>query len=449
MASKYLTVSALTQYIKKKFDVDPYLGRVYLTGEISNFRLRPTHQYFSLKDDNSKINVTMFKSAFSKIKFMPEEGMKVLVTGHVSVYEKTGMYQFYIDHMEPDGVGQLYEAYEQLKNKLAKEGLFEGIHKKSLTMYPKKIAVVTSQSGAVIKDIITTVRRRFPIAQIVLFPAAVQGENAASEIAHQIRRVNEIGGFDTLIIGRGGGSIEDLWPFNEEIVARAIYDSEVPVISSVGHETDTTIADLVSDQRAATPTAAAELAVPVLSDVLLDLKTKQTRIYNAMDNLLARSRSEYDRVMNSYVFNQPERLYESYVQQLDTLNTKLSTSMKDLINYYHNQLQGESEQLKLSSPVHKISGMQNQVNYYLASIKKSVQGIVDGKRNQLSSNASALDHLSPLRLMSSGYSMVTDSGGRMVKSIRDLKKNEQIDVRFSDGSAKATVDRTESKGDNK
>ncbi|MDN6436335.1 exodeoxyribonuclease VII large subunit, partial [Lentilactobacillus parabuchneri] len=252
MTNDYLTVSALTKYIKRKFDVDPYLSKVYLTGEISNFRLRPNaHQYFSLKDDNAKISAIMFKSAFNRIKFTPEEGMKVLVVGHISVYEPTGSYQIYVEQMEPDGVGQLYQAYEQLKKKLSSEGLFT-LPKKPLVKFPKRIAVVTSPSGAVIRDIITTVRRRYPIAQIVLFPALVQGTEASADIVRQIERVNQIGNFDTLIVGRGGGSIEDLWPFNEEIVARAIVSSEVPVISSVGHETDTTIADLVADVRAAT-----------------------------------------------------------------------------------------------------------------------------------------------------------------------------------------------------
>lgn len=270
-SEQYLTVTALTKYIKRKFDVDPYLGRIYLTGELSNFRLRANaHQYFSLKDDHAKISAIMFKGAFEKIKFTPEEGMKVLVTGRISLYEASGSYQIYVDSMQPDGIGALYQAYEQLKKKLTAEGLFN-LPKKQLPMFPKRIAVVTSPSGAVIRDIITTVQRRFPIAQIVLFPALVQGDRAAADIVKQIERANEIGDFDTLIIGRGGGSIEDLWPFNEEAVARAIVNSDLPVISSVGHETDTTIADLVADVRAATPTAAAELAVPVLNDEILKI----------------------------------------------------------------------------------------------------------------------------------------------------------------------------------
>ena len=222
MTQEYLSVTALTKYLKRKFDADPYLERVFLTGEISNFRLRPSHQYFSLKDDGAKISAVMFKSAFNKVKFRPEEGMKVLVVGRISLFEASGNYQIYVEQMQPDGVGAFYQAYEQLKEKLAKEGLFSA-PKKPLPRYPKKIAVITSPSGAVIRDIITTVRRRYPIAQLVLFPTVVQGEKAAPDIIRNLARVEAQGDFDTVIIGRGGGSIEDLWPFNEESVARALF----------------------------------------------------------------------------------------------------------------------------------------------------------------------------------------------------------------------------------
>ena len=251
MKENYLTVSALTKYLKQKFDRDPYLQQVYLTGEISNFRLRAnSHQYFSLKDDGAKISAVMFKGAFNKLKFKPEEGQKVLVIGRITLYEGSGNYQINIEHMEPDGVGALYQALRQLQEKLAKEGLFSA-PKKALPHFPKKIAVVTSPSGAVIRDIITTIKRRYPICEITLFPTLVQGTQAALDIAKNINYADSLG-FDTMIIGRGGGSIEDLWPFNEEIVARSIFQAKTPIISSVGHETDTTIADLVADLRAPT-----------------------------------------------------------------------------------------------------------------------------------------------------------------------------------------------------
>lgn len=307
MAQEYLTVSALNKYIKRKFDVDPYLERVYLTGEISNFRMRAnSHQYFSLKDERSKISAIMFKGAFQKLKFTPKEGMKVLVVGRVALYEASGNYQIYIDHMELDGVGALYQALAELREKLNKEGLFSQ-PKKTLPRYPKRIAVITSPSGAVIRDIITTVKRRYPITQLVLFPTLVQGDKAAADIVKNIKKAEAMD-FDTMIIGRGGGSIEDLWPFNEESVARAIAASPIPIISSVGHETDTTIADLVADVRAATPTAAAELAVPVLSEEILRIKEKQARLEQAFLHQLQRKKNGLN-VCSNHIFLDSQTVY--------------------------------------------------------------------------------------------------------------------------------------------
>lgn len=438
MGNDYLSVSDLTSYIKKKFDRDPYLDKVYLTGEISNFRLRPAHQYFSLKDDNAKISAIMFKSAFDKVKFKPEEGMKVLVTGRISVYEATGNYQIYIDHMEPDGVGALYQAYEQLKKKLTAEGLFSA-PKKTLEKYPKRIAVVTSPSGAVIRDIITTTRRRYPIAQIVLYPAVVQGNAAASDIVRQINRVNEHGDFDTLIIGRGGGSIEDLWPFNEEIVARAIFDSKIPVISSVGHETDTTIADLVADVRAATPTAAAEIAVPVLTDVMTDIKNDQVRIFNAFRNKLNQLQQRLAKIQQSYIFKQPERLYDSYVQKIDMLNERLMNALKETINQSDRKLNDLVYNLKINSPKNLIKEQQQVLQVKDDQLKRNIVLLIQNKRNQLTKRVDALDHLSPLKVMSRGFSFTTNSDGKVVKKVDDIKENDDIELKLIDGYAKATV----------
>ncbi|CAI2599018.1 exodeoxyribonuclease VII large subunit [Apilactobacillus kunkeei] len=438
MGNDYLSVSDLTSYIKKKFDRDPYLDKVYLTGEISNFRLRPAHQYFSLKDDNAKISAIMFKSAFDKVKFKPEEGMKVLVTGRISVYEATGNYQIYIDHMEPDGVGALYQAYEQLKKKLTAEGLFSA-PKKTLEKYPKRIAVVTSPSGAVIRDIITTTRRRYPIAQIVLYPAVVQGDAAASDIVRQINRVNEHGDFDTLIIGRGGGSIEDLWPFNEEIVARAIFDSKIPVISSVGHETDTTIADLVADVRAATPTAAAEIAVPVLTDVMTDIKNDQVRIFNAFRNKLNQLQQRLAKIQQSYIFKQPERLYDSYVQKIDMLNERLMNALKETINQSDRKLNDLVYNLKINSPKSLIKEQQQVLQVKDDQLKRNIMLLIQNKQNQLTKRVDALDHLSPLKVMSRGFSFTTNSDGKVVKKVDDIKENDDIELKLIDGYAKATV----------
>lgn len=283
----YLSVSLLTKYLKLKFDRDPYLERVYLTGEVSNFRKRPNHQYFSLKDDKAVIQVTMWANSFKALNFELEEGMKLNVVGRVQIYEPSGSYSIIIEKAEPDGVGALAVQFEQLKKKLAHAGFFDDKHKQSLPSFAKKIGVITSPSGAVIRDIITTVSRRFDGVEILLFPTKVQGQGAAEEIAQNIALANKREDLDLLIVGRGGGSIEDLWAFNEEVVVEAIFSSKLPIISSAGHETDTTLADFVSDRRAATPTAAAELATPVTkSDCLAMLQDRQNRLYQASQKRL-------------------------------------------------------------------------------------------------------------------------------------------------------------------
>jgi len=433
----YLTVTALTQYLKRKFDVDPYLGKVYLTGELSNFRLRPhAHQYFSLKDDHAKISAIMFKSAFEKLKFTPEVGMKVLVTGRISLYEPSGSYQIYVERMEPDGIGQLYQAYEQLKKKLATEGLFDA-PKRPLPRFPKRIAVVTSPSGAVIRDIITTARRRYPIAQIVLYPAVVQGDAAAPDIVRQIQRANAAGNFDTLIIGRGGGSIEDLWPFNEESVARAIAASELPVISSVGHETDTTIADLVADVRAATPTAAAELAVPVLNDELLKLQQERTRLYNAMSNRLNFQRERLKKLMTAYVFRQPQRLYETYLQRLDRAQQGLTRNLQTTLRQRNQRFQLAKQGLVSQSPLERVHRDQLTVSQTSARLNTEAKRYLTTKQEHVAQLINGLDYLSPLKIMGRGYSYVTQDD-HVVRQVSDLKPAKAT-IHLSDGTAEANI----------
>lgn len=435
----YLTVSALTKYIKRKFDVDPYLNKIYLTGEISNFRLRPNaHQYFSLKDDHAKISAIMFKSAFNKMKFTPEEGMKVLVVGHISVYEPSGSYQIYVERMEPDGVGQLYQAYEQLKKKLATEGLFS-LEKQELPKFPKQIAVVTSPSGAVIRDIITTVRRRYPIAQIVLFPALVQGTEASADIVQQIQRVNEIGGFDTLIVGRGGGSIEDLWPFNEENVARAIVASKIPIISSVGHETDTTIADLVADVRAATPTAAAELAVPRLDQVLVDLKTSQNRIVNAEYQILEQLKLRLKRLEQSPVLTAPQRIYETFSQRLDILTQRLYNQADKITGKRKDQFVDLKMRLRLVAPTYAIKQQQQLLTTLQARLERATKQNFKNIHQHYQVLVGSLDHLSPLKILSRGYTYTTDDANHFISRVSQLKSHS-VQVHFSDGILKARVD---------
>ncbi|GLB46801.1 exodeoxyribonuclease 7 large subunit [Philodulcilactobacillus myokoensis] len=438
--SKYITVSALSDYIKRKFDVDPYLGRVYLIGEISNYRLRPNaHQYFSLKDDHAKINAIMFRSSFAKIKFRPEEGMNVLVTGHISVYEPNGSYQIYVDHMEPNGVGQLYAAYEQLKKKLSGEGLFEQSHKKRLVKYPKRIAAVTSRSGAVIRDIITTTKRRYPIAQIVLFPSLVQGDEAASDIVRQIQHVNRLGNFDTLIVGRGGGSIEDLWPFNEGNVAKAIYNSKIPVISSVGHETDTTIADLVADQRAATPTAAAEIATPRLDQVLLDISNDRNRIIKAFRDRLVLNRQRLNKIKQSYVFKQPKRLYEGYSQQVDQVTQNLFYNVDQIINHNIRRFQNDNYRLHSLSPKTAVLNQCHRLELTDQKLNQKMKALIQTNQSKLANLASSLDNLSPLKTMSRGYTYVSDHHHKIIKSVDYVNVNDQVTLNFYDGKALTKV----------
>lgn len=437
-SSQYLTVSALTKYIKRKFDVDPYLGRIYLTGEISNFRNRPNaHQYFSLKDDHAKISAIMFKSAFQKIKFTPENGMKVLVTGRIGLYESSGSYQIYVDSMQPDGIGALYQAYEQLKKKLAEEGLFNQF-KRPLAKFPKKIAIITSPSGAVIRDIITTTKRRFPIAQLVLYPTLVQGDQAAKDIVRQIKRVNDDGSYDTLIIGRGGGSIEDLWPFNEEIVARAIAASDIPVISSVGHETDTTIADLVADVRAATPTAAAELAVPVLSDEKLKLVQQRQRLFNAMQNIIKMDQQRLVKLSSSYIFNQPKRLYEGYVQRIDLIDQRLKQVMDAYFVNWRQSVLITKQRLSARTMEQKVEIASQQLQSTKDQLSKSGYDYLKQQQDVVHKSIAALDLLSPLKIMSRGYSYVTEND-RVIKSTKQLQAKQNIELHFADGTAKADI----------
>ena len=339
--SNYLSVSSLTKYLKLKFDKDPYLERVYLTGQVSNFRKRPNHQYFSLKDEKAVIQATVWAGVYRSFGFELEEGMKINVIGRIQLYEPSGSYSIVIEKAEPDGVGALAIQFEQLKKKLTEEGLFQDRWKQALPQFPRKIGVITSQSGAVIRDIITTVSRRFPGVEIVLYPTKVQGEGASSEVVANIQRANQRDDLDVLIIGRGGGSIEDLWAFNEEAVVRAIFESRIPIISSVGHETDTTLADFVADRRAATPTAAAELATPVTKlDLLSHLQKQENRMATAMSNRLAYNRERLAKLSQSVIFRQPERLYDGYLQKIDQLQLRLKQGMRDAYGQGVNQLQG-------------------------------------------------------------------------------------------------------------
>ncbi|MFI3806121.1 exodeoxyribonuclease VII large subunit [Vagococcus fluvialis] len=447
MTETYLTVTALTKYIKHKFEADPYLERVFLTGEISNFRMRPNaHQYFSLKDDKAKISAIMFKGAFNKLKFQPEEGMKVLVIGRISLYEPGGSYQIYIEHMEPDGVGALYQALEKRKKALQEEGLFKEAFKQPLVKYPKKIAVITSPSGAVVKDVITTTKRRYPIVQLVVFPTLVQGDKAADDIVKRIKEVDALGDFDTMIVGRGGGSIEDLWPFNEERVVRAIFESRTPTISSVGHETDVTLADLVADVRAATPTAAAELATPVLREEILKIKEKESRLIQGMDNQIKHKKQKFDHLSESFVFKQPKRLYEAFSIQLDTLNRRLEQSLNSEIKQKEKEFIQLVKRLETQNPKEDINLARQKVNYLNEKLTQSIDLTMKDKKRNLIQLMTNLDMLSPLQTMLRGYSYVTIDD-QIIKSTNDVDVKQVVNIHLSDGEVTAEIQEKMPKGE--
>ncbi len=418
MNDKYISVSQLTRYIKYKIDNDVNLNEVFLKGEISNFKAHSRgHFYFTLKDEGSRINAIMFASQTKKIKFMPQDGMKVLVTGKISVFEANGGYQIYVNEMLEDGVGNLYIAYEQLKKKLENEGLFNKDHKKEIPHIPKRVGVVTAPTGAAIKDIISTIKRRWPLTEIYLFPSLVQGEDAKEDIVKQIKKAeNFYLPLDTLIVGRGGGSIEDLWPFNEEIVARAIYECKVPTISAVGHEIDFTIADFVADLRAPTPTGAAEMAVPQLSDMKNYLNQVNIRLNNTINNKINNNKRKLNDIMARNIFKNPMIIYEKKELYFDSILERLKFSLKSLTSAK------EKELIKVK-------------NSY---ILKNPHQLLEKKGNKYLQLVSKLETLSPLLTLQRGYTM-TKKEGKVITKSTDLKKKDIIEIVFSDGSVNAEI----------
>ncbi|WEV50493.1 exodeoxyribonuclease VII large subunit [Lactobacillus sp. ESL0731] len=439
--NKYLTVTDLNYYITQKFKNDPYLHKVFLQGELSNFRFRRnSHQYFSLKDEKSKINVVMFRSYFDKVKFRPEEGMKVFVTGYVSVYGPQGSYQFYAESMEPAGLGALYEQLQQLQAKLAKEGLFAQEHKRPLPHFPDHIAVITSASGAVIHDILVTVNRRFPHAEVDLFPAQVQGDRAAASLVAAMKQISSYGDkYDVMIIGRGGGSLEDLWPFNEEAVVRQVYAMSMPVISSVGHETDTTLCDLVADSRAATPTAAAEYATPNLPDELANIHQLQSSLLSSMQNIIRVRRDALNRINNSMIMREPTRLYDEQAQTLDMLRERLINNMQHQLERSRQRYQLSKQALLGTNLTGQIRQMLQQEDFYYQKLQANMTNMLREKRHQLGQIGQQLNDYSPLQTLNRGFAYATDNQGKTVSSVTQLKAKDEINLHFKDGNAKAIV----------
>lgn len=390
-----MTVCELNNYIKDVIDNDMMLNNVYIKGEISNFKNHYSgHMYFTLKDEKSLIKCVMFKSYTGNLDFVPKDGMNVVVLGTVSVFERDGVYQIYVKGMEEDGMGALYKAYEQLKEKLQDEGLFDEKYKKKIPMLPTSIGVVTSSTGAVIRDIINVTTRRFPKVNIKLFPSQVQGKGAAQTIVKAIEYFNFEKNVDLIIVARGGGSLEDLWPFNEEVTARAIFKSEIPIISAVGHETDFTIADFVADLRAPTPSAAGELAVPSLDEVKWKIQSSQRRLVMALRKKLSDGKSRYEALKNRKVFREPYDLIRTHILTIDSL----------------------------------IKRMQSKV---LLTIKDD--------KIKLAKYSAGLDKLSPLKTLSRGYSVLEDCDGKIIKSVNELNKGDKIKIILHNGEKNAEI----------
>ncbi|HEP1362105.1 TPA: exodeoxyribonuclease VII large subunit [Streptococcus pyogenes] len=435
----YLTVTHLTKYLKLKFDRDPYLERVYLTGQVSNFRKRPTHQYFSLKDESAVIQATMWAGVYKKLGFDLEEGMKINVIGRVQLYEPSGSYSIVIEKAEPDGIGALALQFEQLKKKLTAEGYFEQKHKQPLPQFVSKIGVITSPSGAVIRDIITTVSRRFPGVEILLFPTKVQGDGAAQEVVANIRRANQREDLDLLIVGRGGGSIEDLWAFNEEIVVQAIFESQLPVISSVGHETDTTLADFVADRRAATPTAAAELATPITkTDLMSWIVERQNRSYQACLRRIKQRQEWVDKLSQSVIFRQPERLYDAYLQKIDCLSMTLMNTMKDRLSSAKENKVQLDHALANSQLQTKIERYQDRVATAKRLLMANMARQYDSQLARFEKAQDALLSLDVSRIIARGYAMI-EKNQALVASVSQITKGDQLTIKMRDGQLDVEV----------
>jgi exodeoxyribonuclease VII large subunit len=435
----YIQISALNNYIKLLIDDNSFLHKVYLKGEISNFKNHMSgHLYFTLKDEEARVSAIMFRNKTIDLKFTPEDGKKVLVEGRVSCYPSQGTYQVYVEKMEEDGLGNLYVLFEELKNKLQKEGLFDPIHKKPIPKYPEKIGIVTAPSGAAIKDILSTLKRRYPIAKTILFPALVQGKSAAPDIVKQIEKAKNYD-LDILIVGRGGGSIEDLWAFNEEIVARAIYNCPIPTISAVGHEIDYTISDFVADLRAPTPTGAAEMATPTIDEVQKIIKNCSSLLSHQLKNQLNNLEHQLNQLKNSYILKNPSMLYEVKIQKLDYLNEQLNMVLKRFINQKQLEFDKVSNSYILKNPKNLYQGHQEQLNQIKNQIHIDMKRILESKDHQLNLTINTLKLVNPLNLLEKGYTLISKEQ-KIIKSSKELKIKDKIEIKMKDGSINAVVE---------
>jgi exodeoxyribonuclease VII large subunit len=438
METKYYTISALNKAIKNMFDEKRELNNIHIKGEISNFKHHSRgHLYFTLKDENSQISAIMFAGNANSLKFEPQDGMKVLVSGKVSVYESTGTYQIYVNEMMEDGLGNLYLEFEKLKEKLYKEGLFNREHKKPIPKYPERIGVITADTGAAVRDIMSTIKRRYPLCEVILFPTLVQGDGAKDNIVRQIEIADKYN-CDTLIVGRGGGSIEDLWAFNEEIVARAIYNAKTPIISAVGHEPDFTIADFVADLRAPTPTGAAEMAVPTILDINNLLNQYKLRLNKNIKTLVNTKFIELKTLKESFVLKNPMSLYEIKEQKLDKLIDSLNYNIKNILDNKKYLLDTGISNLKLMSPITLINNNSNKLKELKINLNNIIEKRIINEKHNLDYIVNTLKLVNPLNILSNGYSLVKKDD-KIIKRSKELKKDDLISIKLYEGSINAKV----------
>ena len=438
MNDKYITVGQLTRYIKFKIDKDEHLNQVFLRGEISNFKAHTRgHLYFTIKDEESRINAVMFANCAIKLPFTPVDGMKVLIVGKVSVYEATGGYQIYVNEMIEDGVGNLYIKYEKLKKKLEEEGLFSQEHKKSLPKFPNKIGIITAPTGAAIRDILSTIERRWPLTETILFPSLVQGESAAPEIVKQLKKADTYN-LDLIIVGRGGGSIEDMWCFNDEEVARTIFNMNTPIISAVGHEIDFTIADFVADLRAPTPTGAAEMAVPNRNDIIKLLNQINIRINQNINNVLLYNREKLNTLINSYVLKNPMNIYRQKEEKFDNIYERLQLSISSIVLQNKEKLNYLKNSYILTNPDKIYIEKKTKYNTIIDNLKNNINKIVDNKKNIYLNKINKLEALNPLLTIKRGYN-VTRKNNIIISNINDLNKDDNINIEFGNGNLDAKV----------
>ncbi|WP_373892733.1 exodeoxyribonuclease VII large subunit [Virgibacillus natechei] len=440
MKDNYLTVTALTKYIKRKFDTDDHLKTIWLKGEISNFKHHSRgHMYLTIKDDHTRVQAVMFAGNNRSLKFKPENGMNVLIKGSISVFEPYGQYQLYIQQMEPDGIGSLYLAFEQLKEKLHKQGFFDPVHKKEIPLYPEHIGIITSPTGAAVRDIITTIKRRYPIVKTTILPVLVQGSNAAISIKQAIESANEKALFDVLIIGRGGGSIEELWSFNEALVAEAIFRSQVPTISAVGHETDVTISDYIADLRAPTPTGAAELAVPSQIELRGRINANERALTREMNTTITQHKNHLQRMSGSYAFRYPEQLLTQKEQELDKYVESLNRAVVIHKDKHDKAYKNLLTRLVMQHPKKQFEQSQKHLNQLIRQQNQQLSQIVDQNKMQLSNTIEKLTLLNPLEIMKRGFALPYTSDGNIIKSVKHVDVQDIITVNLSDGKLDAKV----------